>query len=391
MKELRASFVLAFALGSGIAFAACTSSTGASPSASSVVDAGPEAATVDAGPWAFPETPPATLSSTPLFASGSPIVSGRVVPAPGNELYELAAALFSDYAVKQRTLWFPEGAAATYDAQEVLELPVGTVITKSFAMLADRRAPNGAARMIETRLLVRRAAGWEAFPYVWNDAQTEATFAPGGRVIDITTIDESGAPQQFAYLVPSRNQCQECHHFLVDGTQRLTPIGPKARYLNIDVTRDGVVENQLDRLARLGRLKGLPSAAERPRAVDPFARDPNAFTLDERARAYLDINCAHCHRPESTAGVTSQLFLNRGNTNAFNLGECKRPGSAGPGVGGDFDVVPGSHTTSILWFRVQTVESGKMMPALGRATQHVEGAKLLGDWIDAMPARDCTQ
>lgn len=392
MRALAISLSLGAAVGSSVVFAACTSSDGAAPTidAGAVIDAG-DAAALDAGPWAFPETPPATLSETPLFAAGAPIVNGRVVPTSGNEPYELSTALFSDYAVKQRTLWFPEGAQAAYDPQEVLQLPVGTVITKTFTMLADRRAPDGAARVIETRLLVRRASGWEAFPYVWNDAQTEATLAPGGRVIDISTIDATGAPQQFAYLVPSRNQCQECHHFLVGGTQQLTPIGPKARYLNFDVTRDGVAENQLVRLARLGKLAGLPALADRPKAVDAFAADPNAFTLDERARAYLDINCAHCHRPEATAGVTSQLFLNRGNTNAFNLGECKRPGSAGPGVGGDFDIVPGSHGTSILWFRMQTVESGKMMPAIGRATQHVEGAKLLADWIDAMPARDCTQ
>lgn len=382
------SFMLGALLASVTAVAACSDGSGAAPGEA---DAGLDSGTGDAGPWSFPATAPATLSSTPLFAAGAPIVGGRVVPAAGNEPYELSTALFSDHAVKQRTFWIPEGAQATYDAKEVIDLPVGTVITKTFTMLADRRAPTGPARVIETRLLVRRASGWEAFPYVWNETQTEATFAPGGRVIDISTLDEAGTPETFAYLVPSRNQCQECHHFLVNGEQRLVPIGPKARYLDMNASIAGVTENQLDRLARLGKLAGLPPTAERPKAVDAFAADPGAFTLDERARSYLDINCAHCHRPEATAGVTSQLFLNIESANAFNLGECKRPGSAGPNVGGDFDIVPGKHDASILWYRVHTVESGKMMPAIGRATRHAEGAKLLADWIDAMPPRDCTQ
>lgn len=54
-----------------------------------------------------------------------------------------------------------------------------------------------------------------------------------------------------------------------------------------------------------------------------------------------------------------------------------------------FDLVPGDHTASILWFRMQTTESGKMMPAIGRALRHAEGADLIAAWIDSLPPRDC--
>src|SRR5690606_21602798 len=104
--------------------------------------------------------------------------------------------------------------------------------------------------------------------------------------------------------------------------------------------------------------------------------------LNHAARDYLDVNCAHCHRPEGAQGVTSQLFLNVENTSAFNLGVCKRPGSAGAGGGGlTFDIVPGDPDASILAFRLQTEDPGAMMPLLGRSLAHDQGVDLIRAWI----------
>ena len=382
------AILLATTCGAGVLAACSSSSNDAPPMTTPALDAGvaDTGTTEDAGPTGpapFPATPPASLSATGLLAD-PPIVGGQIMLAADLEPYQLATQLFSDYAVKTRAIRFPAGTAATYHAREVLDFPVGTVVTKTFAMQNDRRSDASGKRVIETRLLVRDAAGWQAYPYLWNDAQTEATYVPGGRIVPVDTIDASGKPVHFSYLVPSKNQCTECHHLQeADGTQVMTLIGPKAR--NINITVNG--ENQLDRLARLGKLNGLPAAADRPKAIDAF--DGIAGTLDERARTYLDVNCAHCHRPESTIGITTQLWLDIWNTTAFNYGVCKRPGSAGPDVGGTYDVVPGDHTTSVLWYRVQTTNSGKMMPVIGRAIEHVEGANLLASWIDGMTARVC--
>ncbi len=330
---------------------------------------------------------PRVLSGLRLFAE-VPIVDGEVRPASDLIPYALATPLFSDYAVKARSVRIPEGAA-TWSDQDLLDFPVGTIITKSFSYPADFRRPTENRKVLETRLLVRQPTGWEAFPFVWDDAQHEATYAPGGRVFPLSFIDPDGGTVTTQYLVPSKNQCLECHHLKLDGgmDQTLEPIGPKARNLNFDFAVDGVVQNQLERLAALGKLTGLPPAAQRPRDINAF--DPDAGTLEERARTYLDVNCAHCHRPDGTAGQTSQLFLNLQNDNRFNLGECKRPGSAGNDVGGAFDIVPGDHATSILWYRLQTTESGKMMPVLGRSLRHDEGAALILEWIDSLPPRTC--
>ena len=359
------------------------------------MDAGaPDAGPVDAGYWAplpdggFPAfVLPRQLTTVGLFQD-VPIVDGQVQLADDLVPYELSTALFSDYALKARAVRIPQGAAA-YSEREVLDLPVGTILVKSFSYPADFRAPTQNVKVLETRLLVRQPTGWEAFPYVWNDAQTEATYAPGGRVIANHFIDADGGVVDSGYLVPSKNQCQECHHAkAAGGEQVIEPIGPKARYLNWSTTVKGVTQNQLERLASLGKLTGLPDAAQRPRAIHAFNEADG--TVEERARTYLDINCAHCHREQGTAGETSQLYLDIFNTDPFHYGLCKRPGSAGNDVGGEFDIVPGDHSVSILWFRLQTTESGKMMPAIGRALRHDAAADLVARWIDGMTPKDCT-
>ncbi|AGC48986.1 hypothetical protein MYSTI_07714 [Myxococcus stipitatus DSM 14675] len=351
-------------------------------------DAGSDAGT-DAGPPPGTVTIPNELSGYGLF-TGTP-AGGDFKPVEGNLPYELTTPLFSDYSLKSRTLYIPAGKAALYSADAVLDLPVGTIITKTFAFPADFREPTKNVRPLETRVLVRQPqpVGWVAYPYVWNDALTEATLASGGKVFkDFSFIDEQGVTKKLDYLVPQRNQCQKCHHVVDEqDNQHLLPIGVKARYLNREHTYGVQPVNQLQHLASLGKLEGLPPAAQVPRAPDAF--NAGEADLTQRARTYLDINCAHCHNPKAQPGITSRLFLDIKTTDEFSLGYCKRPGSAGGGVGGEFDIVPGSHDTSILWFRMHTEVSGKMMPEIGRALRHEAGAQLIADWIDAMPPRSC--
>lgn len=343
----------------------------------------PPTPTEDAGPTlTFPINVPSHLSELGLFDPDVHHQDGGPLPAGRGARYTLSTPLFSDYALKWRSVHIPEGMSATFvkDAtgEWVLDFPAGTIITKTFGFAPDLRSPEIDTKWVETRIMVRQLDGWVAYPYVWNETQDEATMTPGGRVFSFDFIDNAGDARTSAYLVPSRNQCLTCHHVKDEaGDQVMGTIGPKARFLN-----DGT---QLDAFIAAGLIDALPSDA--PPAVDAF--DAGAHDLETRARAYLDINCGHCHRPDGTAGVTSQLFLNFLETDDFHLGVCKRPGSAGGAVGGAFDIVPGDHTQSILWYRTQTEESGKMMPQIGRSLAHRTAADLLAAWIDAMPAQTC--
>jgi uncharacterized repeat protein (TIGR03806 family) len=341
--------------------------------------------------------PPAQLSAYNLFtwdpAAGFAF-NERVVP------YDVNTALFSDYALKQRAIYVPDGAAASFDPERPLDLPVGAVVLKTFYYPADLRAPSEHLRLIETRLLVRHADGWHPLPYIWDAAQQDAVLTPAGEVRAISFVDGAGATQVANYLVPQRNECQSCHaeQDTPDSPIELVLIGVKARHLNRAYDYGGTVgsKNQLDRLTELGMLTGAPAAASIPAAYDfrPIeASGPGAIApgeLDTVARSYLDINCAHCHNPHGVQGMTSQLFLNHDNLDPFHLGVCKRPGSAGTGNGGfTFDIVPGDPDTSILYFRTDTTKVGAMMPLLGRSLTHGRGAELIHAWLAAMPANDC--
>ncbi len=344
------------------------------------------------------EAPPPSRLSTYNFFAWDPeagfAFNDRVVP------YDMNTALFTDYALKQRAIYVPEGAAAVFDSEDAFDFPVGTVLIKSFYFPADLRAPEADLTLVETRLLVRHTDGWQAWPYVWDADQRDARLAVSGEVRAISFIDRDGAPRVASYLVPQRNQCQSCHEIVNDvGEVVITPIGPKARHLHrdYDYGGDAGVENQLAHLASLGMLVGLPPLDTIVPAYDfgPIeALGPSAIPaadVEKAARDYLDINCGHCHNPRGVQGVTSQLYLDHATTDTFHLGYCKRPGSAGAGTGGlTFDIVPGDADASILVFRIETEDVGAMMPLLGRSLRHTRGVELVRAWIDAMPAVDCT-
>ena len=329
-----------------------------------------------------------------LFAGG-----GRLALNAGVEPYDLATPLFTDYAHKLRTIWMPKGAAARYDADASFDFPVGTIISKTFYYprtaanapsevarsadaahdFADGELDLRRVRLIETRLLVRRQDGWIALPYVWNEAQSDALLARTGDVIPLALVDGDGAHEAFNYVVPDESQCKSCH--ARDWvTREITPIGPKARHLNRDYAYRAGTENQLAHFARVGYLRGAPAAAQAPRNVD--WRDASA-SLDARARAYLDINCGHCHNPKGAANTTA-LTLDVSAGADRHLGLCKPPVAAGRGTGDRlFDIVPGRPDESILLYRMTSAEPGVMMPELGRSTVHREGVALIRAWIAA--------
>lgn len=305
--------------------------------------------------------------------------------------YDLNSPLFSDYAEKARALWLPEGGAMTYDGNDAFAFPDGAVLLKNFLLPADLRAPDEDLTLIETRILVKQEGRWQAWPYVWDG--DSAALDPSGEVIDVSVVGHDGEPVAFTYLVPQRNQCAQCHELDSDDGRYITPIGPKARHLNRDEDLGDGPLNQLTRFAALGMLDGLPGDGVDVAWDARTTGDPALLgdeDLNEAARDYLDINCAHCHNPAGVNGISSQLFLNHDNENDFNLGICKAPGSAGEGTGGfSYDIVPGNPDESILVYRMVTDELGAIMPLLGRSLVHEEGVALVSEWIRRMEPDDC--
>ena len=349
-----------------------------------------------------------------FFAEGMPerLSDWNVVYVADNRLhlnarvqpYTLDSPLFTDYAHKLRTVWMPEGKAAHYQPVDALDFPVGTIISKTFYYPVPDGGHNGdvvlrtadtgpepdgglalnKVRLVETRLLVRREAGWIALPYVWNTEQTEARLMRSGELLPLTLLAADGSKEQVDYAVPDENQCAGCHGTDLK-SKAIFPIGPKVRHLNHDATYAGRAENQLAHWQTHGYLTGVP-AGNLPK--NPAWDDP-AASLDDRARSYLDINCGHCHSQKGAAR-TSGMWLDATTHDLLRQGHCKLPIAAGQGTGNrPWDIVPGKPDDSILPYRMGSNDPGVMMPELGRSVVHAEGVKLIHDWIAAMPAQDC--
>ena len=300
-----------------------------------------------------------------------------IQPLPGVLPYDLNTPLFSDYAVKLRTIWMPPGTSATYDPVAVFAFPDGAIITKSFGLPDDLRKASPIVHWIETRVLIKAAGAWTAHTYTWNDAQTEATLNTAGEVLPTPIIDYDGGTETSDYLVPTPTQCLLCH---TNGGST-SPIGPKARQLNRTYADlDGGL-NELIAWTEAGFLSGAPDPADAPRLA--VWDDPTTGTLEERARAYLEGNCAHCHSAEGTAG-DGGLFLFADETDPSEYGVCKEPAASPATAGYSYDIVPGSPQESFLWERLSTTAPGVIMPPLSRSLDDVVGIALVGDWITSL-------
>jgi len=301
-------------------------------------------------------------------------------PNEGVIPYDLNTALFSDFTEKHRFVWLPPGTRAQYEERRPFEFPVGTVIIKTFAYPNDQTDSDAGEDILETRLLIHRADGWVGLPYVWNAARSDAELRLVGATLQVSGVQADGEFGTFPYFVPNANQCKACHRAFDD---KMAPIGPNARNLNKDFAYADGSANQLVRWTELGILAGAPTdpqSAPRAAAFD----DPTSGSVELRARAYLDVNCAHCHN-ETGPARPSGLWLEYDQTNPTHVGVCKQPVAAGKGTGGFSHAIdPGSPDTSILTFRMASTETDIMMPELGRTRVHTEGLEVIRAWIAEM-------
>ena len=288
--------------------------------------------------------------------------------------YDLNTPLFTDYSVKDRFIVVPAGKQIKYKSDGALDFPDSTIIIKNFAYTN----PDHQKIMIETRLLVKDPSDgkWKVMNYLWNKEQTDAIKHLTGARVPVTLLDDDGHAISTTYQVPNVNDCKRCH----TNGDILGPIGPKARNLNRIAA--GQTVNQLEQFASAGYLSGLPELASVPKLPD--WKDEKHYSVNDRARAYLDVNCAHCHTKGGDAYNTG-LFLEYEQADPLHLGIMKEPVSAGGGAGGmDYDIIPGDVKHSILVYRMNSTEPGTAMPELARTIIHKEGVKLISDWVAQM-------
>ncbi|MFT5238123.1 MAG: putative repeat protein (TIGR03806 family) [Flavobacteriaceae bacterium] len=274
-------------------------------------------------------------------------------PADGVQLFELNSALFTDYAAKQRLIRLPNGQAMRYESSDLFpKFPDNTLMAKTFYYTLDETNPNSEKQIIETRISIKVDGVWSMRTYIWNPAQTEATYDEEGSSLPVSYTDSNGATQNINYVIPTRANCITCH----SKSSVVTPIGPKLRNWNFIPSYTS--QNQLDYFASIGILEGVNVANT---SVLPDWTDA---TLDifSRGRAYIDINCAHCHQPGGEVtnfGLDFRLETAYDDTGIYaNRGEIEE--------------------------RIQSNVPTYRMPQIGRSAVHEEAVTMLLEYLDAL-------
>jgi uncharacterized repeat protein (TIGR03806 family) len=304
--------------------------------------------------------------------------------------YEPISSLFTDYAHKKRFVWIPKGAKATYNGDDkILELPVGSAIIKTFYY--DNVQPANTTKIIETRIMIRKAGGWIFADYVWNDDQTEAYMDLNSSVKNISWRDENNVVRNIEYRIPNEAQCIVCHktksYINNVYSQFNIPIGIKPQNLNKPYNYGNETVNQLTKWIQLGILENnfnLPSDENTTVNYNDVSKP-----LDKRVRSYFDINCAHCHTENGHCDYRPmRLGFSETNNNLTNMGVCVDTQDMQ-----DFApelskiVTPRRVNQSMLYHRVNTVDETYRMPLHGRTIIHTEGVTLIENWINSLD--DC--
>lgn len=312
---------------------------------------------------------PTKLSETGLFES-----TAKNSPAAGVVPYRINAQAWNDSALAERWLALP--GTSQLDVHQKQDLQTGTlrgewkfptdgVLAKTVSLEITPGDP-ASRRRIETQVLHFDGRNWRAYSYVWNDEQTDATLAPAeglDRVLNLTDAKAPGGGRQRTWHVSARSECIVCHTTRAGSLHAFNP----AQLAHGD---------QLATFTSLGLFAQTP--AVRKPVVDPY---DTSGDLAARARAYLHLNCAHCHcrGGGGTAAFDARMELALEKT----LLVGSRPTQGTFGIHSPQVVCGGDPTRSVLYYRMAKLGRGRM-PHFGSHVVDEKGLALIGEWIESL-------
>ncbi|MDG2052444.1 MAG: hypothetical protein P8J69_01525 [Flavobacteriaceae bacterium] len=282
----------------------------------------------------------------------------NLTPDSNMHLYDLNSRLFSDYANKQRLIRIPEGKAMQYNGDSSFPVyPDNTLISKTFYYYEDEGNISSNKIIIETRVLIKTEGIWKLGNYIWNNNMTDAIYSDDGSIVPISYLDAEGITQEVQYQIPSSEDCITCHH----NYETISPIGPKLRAMNFNLNNEETSINQLQHFINIGLLEGVSNISDITVLAD--WEDEVNFDILERGRAYLDINCAHCHQPGGFV-PTGFLLDFRLETEFSETGIYAHRGQ--------------------IEDRVQSTTPIYLMPQIGRSIVNSEGVSMLIEYLEAI-------
>ncbi len=342
--------------------------------------AGACTATTRAGTAPYLNMPADPRQPLPLLlsATGAYADVRSLEPASGLIPYELNVPFWSDGARKLRLMALPAGQIG-FAATGAWRFPPGTVFVKTFLLPTDAANP-ATVRRLETRLIVvGETGGIYGAVYKWRPDNSDADLLPDSAIdsIPVRTLDGTVRNQNWYY--PSRQDCLTCH---TASAGRV--LGVNTRQLNRPITQSSsATQNQLREWNHAGLFS--PQIADDAFAMLPklAPADDRTRSVQDRARSYLDANCAQCHRP----GGTVADFDARYETPMESQGVVGGRVLIDQGIDRARIIAPHDPWRSMALLRVDTTGDIRM-PPLARLTIDDSGVSIIRDWISSLPGPD---
>jgi uncharacterized repeat protein (TIGR03806 family) len=322
---------------------------------------------------------PPLLSQTGVF-SNTPNMS----PANGLIPYSPNVPLWSDGASKTRYFAIPNNGPPYTPGEQVAfaptgtwSFPAGTVFVKTFALLTNQSDPTSLLRL-ETRLLVRDINGAVyGVTYKWRPDYSDADLLTGSLSENIAITTPTNVITQ-AWYYPSPSDCLQCHTAVANYV-----LGVNAGQLNGNFTYpNGVTDNELRALNRTGLFYPAIDEAQITNIEQLSALTNLSASYVQRARSYLDANCAQCHQP----GGTGPTFDARYDTPLTNQNIINTPAVKGNLGYDNVDIVtPDDVWRSSLYDRMNVVNPTIQMPPLARNLVDTNAVQVMADWINSLP------
>ena len=278
--------------------------------------------------------------------------ASSLTPTADYQVLELGSTLYSDYSKKQRLVYIPDGTQITQIDNGIPQFPEGTILVKTFYFPVDARDTSLGKQVMETRLEILGDGEWNVGTYVWNEEQTDAQLVLKGVDTTVSWVDSNGTEQTFDYHYPSQKECVACHQL----NEAVTPIGPSLRNLNIEIeTVDGTV-SQLTALQDNGLLTTFDVSTVS--SIPDYHNE--TLSIEERGRAYLDMNCAHCHQPNAWQESSQKRFEFRYETSLSETNILDKSDD------------------------IRRVFQDGEMPYLGTSVVHEEGWEIVREYLDSL-------
>jgi len=342
---------------------------------------------------------PVKLSESGLFAS---VENHRT--APGVLPFSINAEMWADSAQAERFVGLPGDTAIGMHVKakqvpgsmfsRVFDFPTNSVLAKTLSLELEQGNPKSRKR-IETQILHFNGYDWKGYSYRWNDEQTDAELVGAqGETITLQVKDAAspGGQRSQQWRFSSRIECIRCHNPWAESA-----LGFNTPQINRDHDYGGAVDNQLRTLRHIGVIKNIVepvnpedpfklieqhvSAEALPALANPF--DATA-AMEDRGRAYLHANCAHCHREHGGGSARIHIAYDTPLSKSEAVGT--RPSQGAFGILNAEILAPGDPYKSVLYYRMAKEGPGHM-PHLGARLIDRPGLQVVHDWIRQLPVR----